>query len=43
MEARVGRITDMVTRTGKPAEAEHGLASTFLAVLDAPVSWARSP
>jgi len=33
MEARVGRITDMVTRTMKPAEAEHGLASTFLAML----------
>lgn len=33
MEARVGRITDMVTRTMKPAEAEHGLASAFLAML----------
>ena len=33
MEARVGKITDMVTRTMKPAEAEHGLASAFLAML----------
>jgi AraC family transcriptional activator of tynA and feaB len=33
MEARVGRISDMVTRTMKPAEAEHGLASAFLAML----------
>jgi AraC family transcriptional regulator, positive regulator of tynA and feaB len=33
MEARVGRITDMITRPMKPAEAEHGLASAFLAML----------
>ncbi|MBA1157676.1 helix-turn-helix domain-containing protein [Microvirga mediterraneensis] len=33
MEARVGRTTDMVTRIMKPAEAEHGLASAFLAML----------
>jgi len=33
MEARVGRITDLVTRAMKPAEAEHGLASAFLAML----------
>jgi len=33
MEARVGRITDMLTRTMKPAEAEHSLASAFLAML----------
>jgi AraC family transcriptional regulator, positive regulator of tynA and feaB len=33
MEARVGRISDMVTRTMKPVEAEHGLASAFLAML----------
>jgi AraC-like DNA-binding protein len=33
MVARLGRITDMVIRTMKPAEAEHGLASTFLAML----------
>jgi AraC-like DNA-binding protein len=33
MEARVGRITDTVARTMKPVEAEHGLASAFLAML----------
>jgi AraC family transcriptional regulator, positive regulator of tynA and feaB len=33
LEARVGRITDMVIRPMKPAEAEHGLTSAFLAML----------
>jgi AraC family transcriptional activator of tynA and feaB len=33
LEARVGKTTDMVTRSMKPVEAEHRLASVFLAML----------